>query len=615
MARLSSTVNMKQILILIGFLCLSLPAFAQAGQATRIARTDPTGTACDSNSPILQFGSGIYTCQSSTYALTSTRKATYTLAQLSDGTMPCAAGNKGQSVDVSDGNKGQRTCRNTTGSTYAWVDDSGVYDVTRYGAIANDGVDDTAAVQAAFAAMVATATTIGIGGWSGATQTLYFPAGKYNIATSSASALVPAAGLGMRGVLIKGDGAGQSVITVSGSTSYYFLYNDNSIAFSGFEDISFVGATGSERLMYYNSAGTAQEIRRKGVHVYNFSQLYNIAGSGNADLNVHIDCDDVQYSSSTLPWIRMNNTQSVVHTFVSVHMVIWYRGLEVVAGGQVNWYGGSVLINGTNYFVHLDDATGAGIGSQSGEFGFTGLKTELRDTAKLLYVRAPGARVVFRDCGLTTRWNDPADAIHIERMGEVSIQGGSLDYKITLTTQNDTYADSAPALIKVRDVQISRAKDVLVTISHTGANVGGKGKAIFQGCTLPQSDGTWPTLTRVPADGTIGYDQAFSNATRPEFIAIYQALADGRGLTNATSTTFTLPKNCFVTEVIVVNTSSAAKQWRITGPSGAVWLTTASGSKYNRASVMEEVGSSNTFSVENITDNTFADGYIVIKFF
>ena len=76
----------------------------------------------------------------------------YTIATLPT----CSAtANNGQSVSVSDGNKGSRTCRNTNGSTYKWVDDNPVFNVQNFGACGgcSTAVNDAAILAAVSAAV------------------------------------------------------------------------------------------------------------------------------------------------------------------------------------------------------------------------------------------------------------------------------------------------------------------------------------------------------------------------------------------------------------------------------------------------------------------------------
>ena len=122
------------LLLVFGIAFCVTVVFGQAGQATRTAKSDPTGVACTSNSPILEYNNGQYTCVSSAYALTSVKRAEYATASLPT----CNAAYKGQTVNVTDRNQGSRTCRAIGTSVYAWVDDTNATVSPRiFGAIAD----------------------------------------------------------------------------------------------------------------------------------------------------------------------------------------------------------------------------------------------------------------------------------------------------------------------------------------------------------------------------------------------------------------------------------------------------------------------------------------------
>ena len=83
----------------------------------------------------------------------------------------CAAGNRGQIKQVTDGSKGTRICTLTTGSTYAWINNNPPTNILNYG-VTNAGTDTASALTSALAAAT-----------SG--DVLYFPRGTYNLATTT----------------------------------------------------------------------------------------------------------------------------------------------------------------------------------------------------------------------------------------------------------------------------------------------------------------------------------------------------------------------------------------------------------------------------------------------
>lgn len=76
-------------------------------------------------------------------------RAAYAIASLPT----CNASRVNVTVNVTDGNRGQRTCRNTDGGNYNWVDDDTVFRPERWGGVADNSTDNTSAVQAAITAI------------------------------------------------------------------------------------------------------------------------------------------------------------------------------------------------------------------------------------------------------------------------------------------------------------------------------------------------------------------------------------------------------------------------------------------------------------------------------
>lgn len=481
--------------------------------------------------------------------------------------------------------------------------------VLDYDADPTGATDSTTAVKNAYAALIASAQSLGVGGWKGSVSSLYFPAGTYKIDITSTSCLIPAPGAAVRGVRIVGDGPWASVIKLTGTN--YFLYNNNSVGYFGFENIAFTGVNGTEQLMYYYSEGIAQRVWRQNVHTYNLLRLYNIQGNANASENTHIDCDDVHFSTTTA-FITLNNTQSVNHQFYGCQVVTYYRYLDVTGGGSVFWYGGSILMNGSDYFLYVYDSGGAGVGSQNGKFSFSGLKPELRDTAKITYINAPAARVSFSDCMFATRNHDLASFV-IEQYGRMDFVNCDMDYKMELHTVDATWDTPYLPAIFVNKCRLFRSPYTLVHIYHTGVDVSASGRVEMNDCDYPQAVGTYPTRPRIPADISFGHYYGFFTGAHKQKVATYQGLPDGRGLpANTNDVTFSLPEYCLVTAVLVVNTDAAAVQWRVSGPTGATWLTSTSGQKMSYATINEEIDTSNTFTVKNLTNANYGNGYILI---
>jgi hypothetical protein len=270
-----------------------------------------------------------------------------------------------------------------------------------------------------------------------------------------------------------------------------------------------------------------------------------------------------------------------------------------------------MINHGTAHAIYIDVVSG-GIGAGNGRFNFNGIKTEIHSTGRLLYCNAP-ARVSFINSTLFTRGggNDQSDAMHIYLNGRLELVNCDLDYKILATTDNDSWSATNAPEIQATDCVLYRLPETLFSISHTGTNVGGKAKADFKGCSVPQTIGGDVNYTRQPIDQSINYNIGFTSQTKNEKVVCWQDRPNSLGLPPSAKTSV-LPKNCLVTKILVVNSAAVAKQWRVTGPSAAVWITSALSTKMNVANVNEEIGATNTFTVENITDSVAGDGYVLI---
>lgn len=486
--------------------------------------------------------------------------------------------------------------------------------VKDFGAVGDGVTDDTAAIQAAFAHALAVRATSSFGVWKRSVS-IYFPSGRYVVDATTAVVLsANLSGQAVCGISLVGDGYFSTHIDVTGSN--YFLYNYNTLGLFSIEGITFNGITGDEKFFYSYSTGTAQNILRQNCSIYNFARLYVLEGTGNNDYFTHSECHDFQSATATESFYKIDNPQSVVHSFNSVHWVIQNIGIELNRGGEIRWNSGGILINQTaGCFLYVYDSTGLGIGYQNYLNIFHGLKVELRG-GRLLYLKGDNGvdnQILFQACSLATRTVDPADAILLEKGGYVKFRDCVLDYKITVATTDSDLGTSRNPIVEIKDSMLVRPPETLITTSHTGSNVSAKGKVVVEGSIYRHASGTYPTLTYRPVDGFSNYALGFSSHTATERVMSYNLVGDARGLpSNAGAATFQLPKGCLVTRILLVNASSVADQWTVVGPSGATWLTSVASQLMNPATVNEIVTTTTTVTVTNLTSASLRNGYILV---
>lgn len=464
------------------------------------------------------------------------------------------------------------------------------------------GKDNLAAFVAALTYCYSLAKLNGMSGWKANGGSLFVPSGVFLINISAGNGYtLPAA---VRGVSIRGAGRHSTTLLFAGSN--YFLYNNNAAGFFDIQDMLLRGVTGSERFMWYYSTGTAQNISRIGCDTYNLGQLYNITGTGNADYNTHRGCNDI-HLSTTIPFILIDNTQSVSNSFKDVHVSTAGTYLKIIKGGAITWDGGGIVVNSAGFFVKIENPSGTGLGSGNGKLTFSNLKTELRATSALLRSDAP-VRILFNHCALYTRENDNSGII-LDKQGTLHITNCDLDYKIEAITDNSAFSTATHPVVRVLNSDLFRTPETLFIANHTGGNVGGTAQGIFEGCNFSQGSVTYPTISRRPIDVHLGAKWGFTAQATTEKVVTYAASSDNRGLPANGVVTFQLPPSCFVTKVGIYNPTSAAKQWEVVGPSGT-WLTSVSAQKWTEAPVNVQLEANGQFTVANITDATLVEGFI-----
>jgi hypothetical protein len=224
-----------------------------------------------------------------------------------------------------------------------------VYNVKSYGAKGDGTTDDTAAIQAALQAAynqsVAQAAPIY---WRTNTVNVYFPRGKYRIATPNALF----AGLTLGSFRLVGDGKWgitQLIYDVPSATSgQYMIYNNDIFGFTSFENMAIVcnSTANNQQFMYYYSAVVnAQNFTFKDVYFVNFGMLFDVQGTTNASENTFINCSiRSNRANSNDTMFKMSNPQSVNWRFFGCDAEGFSGALfELYKGTQIFWYQGSIL--------------------------------------------------------------------------------------------------------------------------------------------------------------------------------------------------------------------------------------------------------------------------------
>jgi hypothetical protein len=497
-----------------------------------------------------------------------------------------------------------------------------LFNVRDYGAVGDyDPVthtftDDTVAFRKAWMAAIASAKRINVGegnGWSGQAVGIYVPTGFYHVDVSS-DVLVGSGTVGeaIRGLDIYGDGPHNSVVYLEGDQ--YFVHNTNAFGFFKFRSIGFVGITGKERLMKMSSSGTAQAVDRFDVFTSNLGQLYFIDGGANADYCSHVLCNDNHYSK-TIAFIEIGNPQSVQHTFSACHALTYSTYLLVHGGGNIFWYGGGVLVFGTDKFIRLDDSSGTGIGTLNAMYSFNGMHTEFHDSSGMLYCNAV-ARIVFRDCDFMVHESPGQIGFQLDSLGSLTLDHCGLDMKVQVNSNESTFARPDAAFVHVKDCYLVNLPENLFATAHPFFNnAAGRGKAKFTNCRVTSSTGVSPHTELAAADCYINYDVGFDHHTRtPNVICLQGSANEGRGLPNATPYTFNIAAaRAFIYMIKIVTRVETPQRFVVSGPVGLNFLAVSAPlQRYSTSHCDIEVTSSDKLTVTNLTDDNFADGYVLV---
>jgi len=500
-----------------------------------------------------------------------------------------------------------------------------VFDVTAFGAVGDydpttgTGTDCTAAFRAAWAAARAHARRLNSDGWLGGGVGVYVPAGFYRVDVTTDLLHGGDETTPVRGLDIYGDGAHTSIVYLTGSA--FFLNNDNNLGFFKFRSIGFVGVTGNERLMRMFSKGSAQAVDRLDVFTQNLAQLYDISGGATADSCSHVLCNDIQSPSTTLPFISLDNPQSIQHTFLACHAATYSLFFDVKGGGGINWYGGAIHVYpSAQHFIKIEgklpDRTNVGVDVMNGNFSFTGLHFECEYPAGVLKSSAQ-AQMVFRDCDLmimVDKAEEPRDPIGFEliEQGMLTFDHCSLALKIAITSTATT--SGTEPFVQVNDCMLFRAPEDLIVLRPGVAKSGGKGKAKFTNCRGLRHSLTETFADISSADCYVNYDTGFDRHARtPNVVCLQASPENGHGLPDATGVSFSVAGGrAFVYMIKIINRAATAQVFAVKGPSGAVLAVSKPGHKYSTVMCDAEIGAPEKLSVVNLTNHSFADGYVLV---
>lgn len=385
--------------------------------------------------------------------------------------------------------------------------------VKDFGAVGDGVTNDSAAVVSGVNAIWNRVQTITSGpgaGFRGITPRLYFPNGKYRILNKSV--LTPPSGVAtsLAGFQIIGDGPWNSQIIYDyngpDTDNTKFLINGaNNIAYFSIEDISIVGASGTQYgiLLYQdNSEGRTQQGLFKRVFFSNLKEGVVCSGSINVDSYKFLDSLFIGFPSGSNA-IRVDNVQTLNLDFFSTDfIVIQGTGVHVRAGGAIRFFGGSHIAENNGLLLKIDGLS-AYHGINNEEVSYFGTRFELLDDARLCTLNATKT-VLYNDVTMTTVESSGNKHCHITDRGSMiftnSFINDNFRSRITTDTTNSYTSEYLPT-IEFYNSRLPFQLNEFADFTVTGGNDGGYGRYIAQGC---KTRGTSYPANKDPLDCSIG---------------------------------------------------------------------------------------------------------------
>ena len=457
--------------------------------------------------------------------------------------------------------------------------------VKDFGAVGDGTTDDTLAFQRARDYLQSLAVALNDGTyWQGRMPTLYIPAGRYLI--TSPGVLCPTVSL-LRGWRVEGANVGTQLRLNFDDQPDNFLCSDvDKFSVGEFANLQVYGVNGWERGFLFSGSDSGSQpslMSFRNVRLQNLTEAITMSGSNwmtDRNLLDHVVIEVPNRSGAVGYWVK-NNNNSVVHTFLNVEVVALHNATTAVrfeSGGILNWFGGSLIVDGTAVGLAIDDDPAVPpnlIDSLNSTYNVYGVKPEVRSANARLYTMNARAILNFYGVHAVTGYTTGGPQGVINKNGRVVFHGGRNWYTHELITDSTSSPPAEwykPTLI-FRDVGIRGRFADQVVITHTGTRGASKGRAECVGC-FP-SESTFGSAFDTHADDCINCTRGYDGlAWQTRVSLLRRGTFDGEGLPSSsdTGTTFTLPVGSILKRITVVKLSGGS------ATSGAVvTVTSASG--------------------------------------
>lgn len=332
------------------------------------------------------------------------------------------------------------------------------------------------------------------GTWDMGLQRIFIPAGTYQIDLSSGHLWDLAPYVAFRGLSIVGAGVDQTFIRITGGLSKHVLHNDNDGRHITMQGLSVHDETrtASNLFAYMRSTGNANRLYLTDIYTEHMA-VYLAEGTGNADhfRAIRVVAEDVPNGLSAY---KINNPQAVDNVFFGCELVnLAGKGVEIDAGGNLNWFGGSVVLVKGGRFIDIDGA-GSSIGSGNNSFDFHGPRIEMRDAGtgsdpEVLYLDAVAAVNFFGgayqvDETSGTRSSTPY-TINRGRFQVHASSNWGETHTVTINAADGDNSLDLPPEFAIHNSHLKAQLSDLVTITEPPASTGRHtsfGRAYARGC-------------------------------------------------------------------------------------------------------------------------------------
>lgn len=482
---------------------------------------------------------------------------------------------------------------------------------------AADDADSTTAFQNAKAVQIALAsahTWAYSGTWDHGIPPIFIPAGTYEIDLSGVTNGLwewSTSDAASRGVHIRGAGKDATWLRITDGTGKWIFYNNNKVMDVSLRDFSVYDETGNANGLYYStSAGTAKRHVFSNVNTY-LMEFHSINGTANGD---HTRCENCQVDQTPngSSAFHINNAQAIDHVYIGCEITqLAGRGLDVEAGGVVEWFGGSIVVYLGGEWLHIE-GTGSEIGTGNGKFDFYSPKVEMRNSGS---------------------GNDPL-ALYIDAIASVDIFGGVFAVDETSGTRSDQAWQVMRGQLNFHGSRIHSVMSFYVDSPDNGGTIEFAPEINFRGCQLrdelanlvtieaPSSSSFYACIGRANAIGCIGIgdDQPVDvslNASRGQRATttnrkvghFANSLSQNSALPNSGGSTFKVPTGARVFEVGIYHDGTSSGSGNdeydyVVSDGGGTGRVTLSGAAFDDDVIA--VSSPFIFDASNDTLATFA---------